>query len=60
MMSSEKLSIITRVQSQVFRIVYRDSMGFFDGIQWDGRSALFFALRETDEAQARIKLLTRE
>ena len=35
-------------------------LGFFDGIQWDGRSALFFALRETDEAQARIKLLARE
>jgi hypothetical protein len=43
-----------------FRIMYRDSMGFFDGIQWDGRSALVFPLRETDEGQARIKLLARK
>jgi hypothetical protein len=36
-----------------FRIMYRDSMGFWDGIQWDGQHALFFPLRETDEGQAR-------
>jgi hypothetical protein len=43
-----------------FHIMYRDSMGFWDGIQWDGKCALFFSLRETDEGQARIRLLARK
>ena len=32
-----------------FHIMYRDPMRFWDGIQWDGKCALFFSLRETDE-----------
>jgi len=42
-----------------FRIMYRDSLGIWDGVQWDGRRASFFALQETDEALARKKLLSR-
>ena len=43
-----------------FRIMYRDSLGIWDGVQWDGRRASFFALQETDEALARKKLLSRQ
>jgi hypothetical protein len=43
-----------------FRIMYRDSEGFWDGIRWDGKSASFFPLRETEEGRARNKLLNRE
>jgi hypothetical protein len=39
-----------------FRIMYRDSEGFWDGIRWDGKSASFFPLRETEEGRARNKL----
>jgi hypothetical protein len=37
-----------------FRIMYRDSLGV-----WDGQRASFFAIQETDEALARKKLLKR-
>jgi hypothetical protein len=43
-----------------FKIMYRDSEGVWDGIHWDGQRAAFFALRETDEARARKKLLDRK
>ena len=39
-----------------FRIMYKDSDGYFDGIRWDGQHATFFALRETSEALAEKKL----
>ena len=42
-----------------FQIMYRDSQGMWDGIQWDGKRALFFPIRETDENSARKKLLAR-
>lgn len=42
-----------------FRIMYRDSEGIWDGIEWSGEHASFFALRETDEGRARKKLLDR-
>ena len=41
------------------RIMYRDSMGYWDGIKWDGRQVTFFPLRETDEAAAERKLRAR-
>ena len=40
-----------------FKIMYRDSDGFWDGVAWDGQHASFFALRESDEGRARNKLL---
>ena len=43
-----------------FRIMYRDSEGFWDSIRWDGKSASFFPLREAEEGRARNKLLNRE
>jgi hypothetical protein len=43
-----------------FRIMYRDSEGIWDGIEWDGEHPSFFELRETDESQARHKLLNRK
>ena len=39
-----------------FKIMYRDSEGVWDGVDWDGQRASFFALRETDEERARRKL----
>jgi hypothetical protein len=42
-----------------FRIMYRDSAGIWDGIDWNGQLASFFALRETEEVKARKKLLER-
>src|SRR5215469_18268496 len=33
-----------------FRIMYRDSLAIWDGVQWDCRRASFFALQETDDA----------
>jgi len=45
---------------QQVRNLYCDSEGIWDGIHWDGKRASFFALRETDEGRARIKLLDRE
>jgi hypothetical protein len=43
-----------------FRIIYRDSEGTWDGIEWNGEHASFFALRETEEERAREKLLDRK
>ena len=35
-----------------FKIMFRDEHGVWDGVRWDGRTASFFAIRETDEARA--------
>jgi len=43
-----------------FHIMYRDSEGIWDGINWDGKRASFFALREIEEGQARKRLLERK
>ena len=43
-----------------FKIMYCDSEGVWDGINWDGEHASFFALRETEEGRARNKLLDRK
>ena len=43
-----------------YKLMYRDYEGTWDGIQWDGERALFFALRETVEERARNKLLARK
>jgi hypothetical protein len=40
-----------------YRIMYRDADGCWDGVEWDGEYARFFAIRETDEAAAEKKLL---
>jgi hypothetical protein len=37
--------------------MYRDASGYWDGCDWDGENATFFAIRETDEAAAEKKLL---
>ena len=39
-----------------FKIMYRDENGVWDGIQWNGHGASFFALGETDEGKATEKL----
>jgi hypothetical protein len=41
-----------------FKIMYRDEHGIWDGIRWDGQTASFFAIRETDEAKAMAKLMS--
>ena len=43
-----------------FDIMYRDSDGMWAGIRWDGRHASFFPLLETEEGQARKRLLERK
>jgi hypothetical protein len=40
-----------------FKIMYRDEHGGWNGIRWNGQSASFFALSETDEKKAIAKLL---
>jgi len=40
-----------------FRIMYRDSEGIWDGARWDGKSATFLSLRESDEKKAMAKLI---
>ena len=40
-----------------FKIMCRDGKGFWNGVQWDGKTASFFALQETDERKARKTLL---
>ena len=40
-----------------FKIMYRDGKGFWHGVRWDGKTASFFALGETDERRARKKML---
>ena len=39
-----------------FKIMYRDEHGVWDGVRWDGQTASFFAIRETDEERAMGKL----
>ena len=39
-----------------YRIMYRDSCGVWDGIRWDGETAFFVSLNETDYRAARSKL----
>jgi hypothetical protein len=43
-----------------YQIMYRDADGYWDGVEWDGQHARFFAIRETDEAAAEKKLLARK
>ena len=40
-----------------FKIMCRDGKGFWHGVRWDGKTAAYFDLQETDERQARKKLL---
>jgi hypothetical protein len=40
-----------------YRIMYRDTEGWWDGVEWNGEHARFFAIREIDEAAAKKKLL---
>lgn len=40
-----------------YRIMYQDSDGYWDGVDWNGQHATFFAIRETNEAAAEKKLL---
>ena len=39
-----------------YKIMYRDSCGVWDGIRWDGETAFFVSLNETDYRAARTKL----
>jgi hypothetical protein len=39
-----------------FKILYRDENGVWVGVRWDGNTASFFALGETDEKKATEKL----
>jgi hypothetical protein len=43
-----------------FKIMYRDGKGFWHGVRWDGKTASFFALEETDERTARRKLFEQQ
>jgi hypothetical protein len=47
------------IQAPDMRVYNRDSEDVWDGINWDGEHASFFALRETEEGRARDKLLDR-
>ena len=38
------------------RIMYRDSRGIWDGLEWDGLEVRFFPIRERDEKAAERKL----
>ena len=38
------------------RIMYRDGLGIWDGIEWDGQEVRFFLMRERDERAAERKL----
>jgi hypothetical protein len=40
-----------------YQIMYRDADGYWDGVEWNGQHARFFAIREQDEAAAEKKLL---
>jgi hypothetical protein len=42
-----------------FKIMCQDKEGIWNRIQWDGKTASFFALRETDERKASKKLLAK-
>ena len=43
-----------------YRIMYRGSDGYGDGIEWNGQHARLFEIRETDEAAAEKKLLAHQ
>jgi len=43
-----------------FKVMCWDGKGFWNGVQWDGKTASFFALQETDEQKACKKLSTKE
>jgi hypothetical protein len=36
--------------------MYRDSRGYWDGLEWDGEEVTFFRIRETDAKAAEHKL----
>lgn len=38
------------------RIMYRDSLGIWDGLEWDGEEVTFIPIRERDEQAAERKL----
>jgi len=38
------------------RVYNRDENGVWDGVRWDGQHPAFFALGETDEGKAMVKL----
>jgi hypothetical protein len=40
-----------------FKIMSRDGKGFWHEVRWDGKTASFFTLKETDERRAHKKLL---
>ena len=40
-----------------FKIIWRDGKGFWHELHWDGKTASFFAPWESDERNAREKLL---
>ena len=42
-----------------FSIIYRDSRGIWDQVDWDGEQVSFLPLGETDEKRARDKLCQR-
>ena len=39
-----------------FKIMYRNENGVWDGIRWDGQTASFSAVGETDDKKARERL----
>jgi hypothetical protein len=41
-----------------FKIMYRDEHGVWDGVRWDGQTAWFFAIRETDKEKALGRLMS--
>jgi len=41
----------------VFKIMYRDEHGVWNGVRWNDQRASFFALGESDETKAMAKLL---
>jgi hypothetical protein len=43
-----------------FKIMRRDGKGFWSRVQWDGETALVLVLGETNEREARKKLLTKD
>jgi hypothetical protein len=41
----------------MFKIMYRGEHGVWNGVLWNGQRASFFALSESDERKAMVKLL---
>ena len=44
------------IQAPDMRVYNRDENGVWDGVRWDGQHPAFFALGETDEGKAMVKL----